>query len=486
MYRAQRLLAALFLTIASGAASAESRLALVIGNSAYETVSALPNPANDARAMAELLTAAGFEVISAPNLSQSAMRQAIGEFAGLVSRKGADTVTFVFYAGHGLQVDGENYLVPVDARIQRETDVPLHAVRLVDVMNTLGGVPSKARIVVLDACRNNPFSEINKTTGRGLAIVDAPTGSLVSYSTAPGAEALDGDAENSPFTAAFLKAAREPGIPIEQALKRVRWLVHDATRQQQTPWESSSLTSDFALFPGAAAASKPATGDSGTARRPATHSVESWRKDFRSKQAAEAYALVIEEGTPEAFEAYLGVYSVAPYAPRVRSLLERRREMIAWYNAVTLNSAASYQTFLTAYANSDLAVTAQRLMERARNRALANLPAVTPTCACSLPQPPVREKRAKNSRKEKQASRSTEEKGKRGKKSRRFVSDDEIDGPPPTPVGGSGPPVSIGIGIPIRGVSVGGWRGGPTGGRGTHVPQRPTSVPTRPTGMQYR
>ena len=474
MYEARRLLAALALTIACESALAENRMALVIGNSAYETVTALPNPANDARAMAELLTAAGFDVVSAPNLSQSGMRQAIANFAGTVSGKGADTVAFVFYAGHGLQVEGENYLVPVDARIQRESDVALQGLRLTDVMNALGSVPTKARIVVLDACRNNPFSEINKTTGRGLAIVDAPTGSLVSYSTAPGTEALDGEAENSPFTAAFLKAAREPGIPIEQALKRVRSLVHDTTRQQQTPWESSSLTTDFALFPGTATAAKPQSGagSAASAGRRVSRSVESWRKEFRSRQAGDAYALVIEEGTAEAFEAYLGVYSVAPYAPRVRSLLERRREMIAWYNAVTINTAASFQIFLAAYANSDLAATAQRMMERASSRALASLPAVTPTCACSLPQPPTREKRAKNSKKEKQARRSTEERSKRGKRSRRFVSDDEIDGPPPVPVRGGGPPVSIGIGIPIRGGSIGG------------MPTRPTGVPIRPTGMQ--
>jgi len=101
------------------------------------------------------------------------MRQAISNFAGIVAGKGPDTVALLFYAGHGLQVDGENFLVPIDARIQREADVPLQAMR------------NKARIVILDACRNNPFSDINKTTGRGLTIVDAPTGSLVSHSTAP-------------------------------------------------------------------------------------------------------------------------------------------------------------------------------------------------------------------------------------------------------------------------------------------------------------
>ena len=143
------LLAGCWLTLAP--ALAENRIALVIGNSSYETVSVLPNPANDARAMTELLTSAGFEVVQAPNLTQGGMRQAIGNFAATLAQKGADTVALVFYAGHGLQVDGENFLVPVDARIEREADVPVQAMRLADMMNMLATVPSKTRIVILDA-----------------------------------------------------------------------------------------------------------------------------------------------------------------------------------------------------------------------------------------------------------------------------------------------------------------------------------------------
>ena len=235
-----------------GYALAENRIALVIGNANYTSVTALPNPANDARAMTTFLHSAGFEVVQAPDLTQSDMRTTIGKFATRVAEKGPDTVALVFYAGHGLQVDGENFLVPVDAHIEREADVPLQSMRLADLMHTLSSVPSKTRIVILDACRNNPFSAINKTTGRGLAIVDAPNGSLVSYSTAPGTEALDGDGVNSPYTTALLQIGKEPGLPIEQALKRVRLAVSGATHQQQFPWESSSLTADFSFLPAAA------------------------------------------------------------------------------------------------------------------------------------------------------------------------------------------------------------------------------------------
>src|SRR3979411_2378677 len=161
---------------AAHAAAAENRLALVIGQSAYRAVPALPNAENDGKRMAELLGNAGFEVTAAPDLTQNDMRQAISDFAAKVAASGPDTVAAVFYAGHGLQIDGENYLVPVDVDPKREADIPLQAVRLNDLVNTLTSVPSKMRILLLDSCRNNPFPALNQGVGRGLAIVDAKTG----------------------------------------------------------------------------------------------------------------------------------------------------------------------------------------------------------------------------------------------------------------------------------------------------------------------
>ncbi len=176
-------------------AAAENRLALAIGQSAYRAVTPLPNPASDARAMTQMLGDAGFEVLTASDLSQTEMREKAGEFAAKIAEKGPDTIALIFYAGHGLQVDGENFLVPVDLDPKREADIPLQAVRLNDIINTLTSVPSRMRIVLLDACRNNPFPAINKTVGHGLAIVDAKVtapGTFLSFSTSPGAEAEDG------------------------------------------------------------------------------------------------------------------------------------------------------------------------------------------------------------------------------------------------------------------------------------------------------
>src|SRR5204862_2381149 len=199
--------------LAATPALAESRLALVIGQSAYKSVPALPNPGNDAKAVSQLLTDSVFEVSSAAKLSQNEMRTAISDFAGKVAAKGPDTVALVFYAGHGIQVDGENFLIPIDIDPKREADIPMQAVRLNDVLNTLASVPSRMRFLLLDSCRNNPFPDINKSGGSGLAIVDAKIGApgtFLSFSTSPGAVAADGNGANSPYRTALRAAPEEP------------------------------------------------------------------------------------------------------------------------------------------------------------------------------------------------------------------------------------------------------------------------------------
>src|SRR5436190_16575831 len=175
------------------------------------------------------------------------MIRVVQDFSSKVSARGPNSVAMVYYAGHGVQLAGENYLVPVDAKISDPSDLVSNSVRLVDVMATLDAIPSRMRIVLLDACRNNPFPSV-VDAGRGLAIVDAPNGSIVGYSTAPGTEAQDGSDGHSPYTSAFLRLAREPNLPIEKLFKRVRLEVNHTTEGEQTPWESSSLTSEFYFF----------------------------------------------------------------------------------------------------------------------------------------------------------------------------------------------------------------------------------------------
>jgi hypothetical protein len=344
-------------------ARAENRVALVIGQSAYRGVPALPNPANDAKRMKELLTSAGFDVTAVPDASQTEMRRAIADFIDKLNSKGPDTVALVYYAGHGLQVDGENFLLPVDVSVLHESDVPLQGVRLNDLLNSLAVIPSKTRIVMLDACRDNPFPELEKTIGHGLALIDTKAGaagSFISFSTSPGAVAEDGSGADSPYTTALLVAAREPGLTIEQALKRVRVSVNQATDGRQTPWESSSLTTDFYFFPGSASGHDRQTTGALTS--------EGWQRELKPLNPKTAYERVVAEDAAEAYEGFLVVFADSPFGSRVRGLLSRRQEMTAWATAVALNTPGAFAAFLTAYPGSDLAATARKLQERARNR----------------------------------------------------------------------------------------------------------------------
>jgi uncharacterized caspase-like protein len=375
----------------SSAAHAESRLALVIGESAYRAVPSLPNPANDARAMTKLLTDSGFEVTTASDLSQKEMNQKVGDFTAEIAAKGPDTIALVFYAGHGLQIDGENYLVPVDVDPKREADIPLQAVRLNDILNTLNSVPTRMRILLLDACRNNPFPALNQTVGRGLALVDTKTGApgtFLSYSTSPGAEAEDGSGSDSPYTTALLTAARTPGLPIEQAFKQVRVAVNKATDGRQTPWESSSLTEDFRFV---------ATTDLRDANAapipPASNapqrSLDQWKRDLAGKQPEVAHEMIVSDGTLEAYQAYDALFAQSSFAPEVRDWIVRDRKMVAWSEAVTINTAASYRSFLAEYPDTDLTITARTLIERLRFRP-SPLPQVAAlnTCTPSTPNAP--------------------------------------------------------------------------------------------------
>ena len=454
-------------------ASAENRLALVIGQSAYRSVPALPNPANDAKAVTQLLTDSGFEVSTAADLSQGQMREAVSDFAGKVAAKGADTVALVFYAGHGLQIDGENFLVPIDIDPKREADIPIQAVRLNDILNTLTSVPSKMRILMLDACRNNPFPDL-KTAGSGLAIVDAKVGApgtFLSFSTSPGAVAEDGSGSNSPYTNALLAAGKEQNIPIEETFKRVRLAVNKVTEGRQTPWDSSSLTEDFRFSGTSVAGPKPAAAPK--------KSVAEWTRDLKGKPVEAANELIVADGTDEAYEAFAGLFPQTALGRLARDWLVRHRRMVAWNDAVLINTASGYRSFLAKFPDSDLSATARKLEQRLRNRpeftpAVAaanaavpqNVALAGPTCPCNV-QPPEQQPLKVNAPVRRVEPDPPKKRVDRKRPRPREPDDDVVvvRRPPPREVYDSPPPppVSIGIGIGLGGF--GGGRGGHYGDR---------------------
>jgi hypothetical protein len=337
-----------------GLSGPEQRIALVIGNSNYQNVARLPNPANDAKAVAELLNTAGFEVISATDLNHNQMIEVMQDFSAKIAGRGANTVAMVYYAGHGVQLAGENYLVPVDARISSEPELVDGSVRLVDVMATLDAIPSRMRIVILDACRNNPFPSLSDA-GRGLAIVDAPNGSIVGYSTAPGTEALDGVGNHSPYTDAFLRVAHEKNLPIEQLFKRIRLEVNNSTDGRQTPWESSSLTSDFYFFGDTAVAATRAPAQLKTA-----YAVD----NLPSRAVRQAYDYVLAENSVENYQEFIRLYPQDPLCDRIRLLLGSLLQANAWHHAVLANSPIAYKSFYDKYSNSPYAQSALKLAEQ--------------------------------------------------------------------------------------------------------------------------
>ncbi len=237
-------LATIAVAAPAGAQAPEPRIALVIGNGDYAS-GRLINPANDARLIAESLRGLGFEVMSRHDADKRTMQRAMQEFGVRLEKAGPDAVGLFYYAGHGLQVSGRNYLVPIAAQIEREGDVDIEAVPADWVIDQMRQARNRLNIVILDACRNNPFSRGLRSVNRGLAVMDAPAGILIAYSTAPGDVAADGSGNNSPYTDALTRAMRDVHEPVEQVFKRARISVMNTTSGKQIPWEASSLTGDF-------------------------------------------------------------------------------------------------------------------------------------------------------------------------------------------------------------------------------------------------
>jgi hypothetical protein len=229
-------------------AAARARVALVIGNGAYAHAAALPNPANDARAVAKALRDIGFDVSEGIDLNQTGQEQLVRAF---LRKASSARIALVFYAGHGLQVDGKNYLVPVDAKLATRTDLQFETLDLDRIMSGLDD-EDRTNIIILDACRDNPLGKsvgarARSTAGGLAAISSVGTGSLIAFATSPNEIALDGAGPNSPFTAALLKHIRTPGLEVRQMLSRVRAEVVTLTQKKQVPWDNSSLLGDVYL-----------------------------------------------------------------------------------------------------------------------------------------------------------------------------------------------------------------------------------------------
>jgi len=288
------------LLAAPALANEQKRLALVVGNSSYES-SPLKNPVNDASDMEKMLKTLGFEVIAKLNANQKQMEDAIRQFQSKLTK---DTMGLFFFAGHGMQVGGVNYLIPIGAKITQESDVKYESVdagRVLDAMHTAG---NPLNIVILDACRDNPFARSYRSSAKGLARMDAPTGTFIAYATAPGDTAADGDGKNGVFTKYMLEYMPTPNLEVDKVLKKVRVSVMRETGKKQVPWQSSSLTGDFFFKGGGEAAG-------GVMDKAAS---EEWAKIEKERQEIAELKRQIERSQQQA-KAAAAAPAPAPQAP---------------------------------------------------------------------------------------------------------------------------------------------------------------------------
>ncbi len=313
----------------------ERRIALVIGNSTYK-VGPLKNPVNDAHLIAATLRSVGFKVIERTDADQKEMKRALQKFGDRLEEAGKDGVGLFYYAGHGVQANGRNYLIPLGAEIQRESDLDIEALRANAVLSTMDYARNRLNFVIMDACRNNPYARSFRSASRGLARMEAPRGTLVAYATGPGDVAADGKGDNSPYTEALVKAMQEPGVPVEQMFKQVRLLVEKATGSKQTPWEESSLTGDFyfnpvSLPPGP---KKPTSttstvGAQTSAERKAPPAVIPLSQPLVAAQKEMMFWQSIQGSeNPEDFEAYLKKYADGEFAVLATNRIKKLRPPI--------------------------------------------------------------------------------------------------------------------------------------------------------------
>jgi uncharacterized caspase-like protein len=335
-------------------AQAEKRIALVVGNAAYQA-GPLATPANDAGLIAQTLQAAGFDVAGARDLDGEALRGALRDFLDKAQASGPDTVAFVYLGGYGVQLDGDNYFVPVDAKIAAAQDVASEALRVSDYTKRLAGLPLKASFIVLDAARASPFAKSGQPLAGGLALADAEPNMLMAFNAAPGTVA---PAESGPYGAyarALAEMIREGGLSPSEVFDGVRLRVNEATKGAQVPWNASRISAPFVFFERAADAPPPAL---------AQDRVDAMRsRPLRDLGAQDAYAAAIERDTLQGYEEFLAAYPSDPLAKRIRGLLAARREAMTWRRTRVVNTPDAYWSYLDRYPRGPHAADARRRLE---------------------------------------------------------------------------------------------------------------------------
>lgn len=338
----------------NGDTKPQKRTALVIGNANYTVARKLANPSNDATDMTNSLKSLGFEVVSGTNLNLKQMNDKVREFGDKLKANGG--VGLFYYAGHGIQVSGRNYLIPVDAEIPREDEVDFNALNMDLILRKMATANNGLNIVILDACRNNPFARSwsRSTDEGGLAQISAPTGTFIAYATAPDRTASDGDGRNGLYTAELLKVMRQPNMKIEDAFKQVTISVDRTSGGKQVPWTSSSLRGEF-YFNADGKVAKT------TINQPVTNPTTNLIKNDDPLAEFEEWNKVKTSANAADYQSYLQKYPNGSFAKQARDKMNEIGDP-EWNNVKTSKDATVFRDYLNKNPNSPFADEARAKM----------------------------------------------------------------------------------------------------------------------------
>ena len=327
----------------------EKRLALVIGNGAY-TKAPLATAANDGGLIAQTLQAAGFDVAGARDLDSDTLRKALRDFVKKAEESGPDTVAVVYLAGYGIQLAGENYFIPVDTTIARDTDIPIEGLRIGDYMRQLAALPLKVSVVVLDIAREQPFIE-GQSIASGLALVEPNPRMLIAFNAAPGTVAPEEQGPYGAYAQALAEMIRTGGLSLPELFNRVRLRVNENTKGAQVPWDTQKIDAQFMFFDRAPDAPAPAAPDQAVAARD---------KPIRDLGASDAYVAALDRDTLQGYEDFLAAYPHDPMTNRVRAMVAARREAITWRRSYRTDTPDAYWSYLRRYPRGPHADDARR------------------------------------------------------------------------------------------------------------------------------
>jgi uncharacterized caspase-like protein len=328
----------------------EKRIALVVGNGAYAK-SPLATAANDAGLIAQTLQAAGFDVVGARDLDSDTLRRSFRDFIQKAETSGPGTVAMVYLAGYGMQLAGENYYIPVDSTIARDTDIPIEGLRISDYIRQLASLPLKASIVVLDAARQQPFVEGGQPIASGLALVEPDAHMLIAFNAAPGTVAPNEQGSYGVYSQSLAEMIRSGGLTLPEVFNRVRLRVNEASKGAQVPWNVDKIDAPFMFFDRAPDAPAQAQPDQAAAVR---------SRPIRDLGVQDAYAAALERDSMQGYEDFLGAYPGDPLAKRVRAIVAARREAITWLRSYRTDTPQAYWSYLRRYPRGPHAGDARR------------------------------------------------------------------------------------------------------------------------------